>query len=72
MSISVKELAVEAGTDPRTMRKFLRSEASGIEPVGKGSRYSFEKRQIAGLKKKFSKWDEDRKPAEEAETPDEG
>lgn len=53
-------LATELGTDPRTARKFFRSAESGIEPVGKGARYSLEftATQLNGLKKKFTAWTE--------------
>lgn len=59
--ITTAELAAEIGTTPREVRKFLRSDESPIEPVGKGSRYSIEKRQVAQLRKKYAKWDEARK-----------
>lgn len=53
-------LATELGTDPRTARKFFRSPESGIEPVGKGARYSLEftATQVNTLKKKFNAWTE--------------
>ena len=51
-------LAAEFDTTPRTLRKFLRSNESGIESVGKGSRYSLPtaKREVNSLKKKFDAW----------------
>ena len=51
-------LAAEFNTTPRTLRKFLRSNESGIESVGKGSRYSLptSKREVNALKKRFDKW----------------
>ena len=51
-------LATEFDTTPRTLRKFLRSNESGIESVGKGSRYSLptSKREVNALKKKFDNW----------------
>ena len=59
-TITTTALAEEIGTDPRTLRKFLRSEDRG---VGKGSRYDLpgDKRSIAALAKRFAKWDEARK-----------
>lgn len=71
-TITTTALAEEIGTDPRTLRKFLRSEDRG---VGKGSRYELpaDKRSIAALAKRFSKWDEARKADKEdtpAETPE--
>lgn len=51
-------LATEFGTNPKELRKFLRSDESGIESVGKGARYSFEftPTQVGALKKKFNAW----------------
>lgn len=68
--ITAKELAVACDTDPRTVRKFLRSHLP--ETPGKGARYAIEKRQVASLRKAFKAWDESRKPATEDEvtTPD--
>lgn len=63
-TITPKEFAQKLGSDPRTVRKFLRSEAGMNSRVGKGSRWSLETKQIAGLTKKFRKWDEARKAPE--------
>lgn len=65
-TITTAELAAELNTTPRELRKFLRSDASGVESVGKGSRYSLPSnaRSIAALAKKFSKWDEAQKATE--------
>lgn len=51
-------LAAEFETTPRTLRKFLRSPESGIESVGKGSRYALPtaKREVASLRKRFDAW----------------
>lgn len=51
-------LAAEFGTNPKELRKFLRSPESGIESVGKGARYSFEytPTQLAALLKKYTAW----------------
>lgn len=58
--MTTTELATEFSTTPRTLRKFLRSDASGIESVGKGSRYSLPsgKREINSLKKRFTAWND--------------
>lgn len=56
-AITTGELAIELNTTPRNLRKFLRSEESGIASVGKGSRYSIEKRNIRSLKTRFEKWE---------------
>ena len=57
-TITTTELATELDTTPRTLRKFLRSDESGIEGVGKGARYSIERKQIRTLKSRFAKWSE--------------
>lgn len=65
------ELATALETTPRTLRKFLRSQDSGIESVGKGSRYALptSKREVNALAKRFNAWDEARKATTEpAET----
>lgn len=51
-------LAAELDTTPRTLRKFLRSSDSGIESVGKGSRYALpaSKREVDALRKRFADW----------------
>lgn len=67
--MTTAQVADEFGTDPRTLRKFLRSEAMG---VGKGSRYALpeSKREINSLRKRFAKWDEARKAPVSDETPE--
>lgn len=62
-------LAEALNTNPRTLRKFLRSDASGIAPVGKGSRYALPtaKREVNALAKKFNAWTEAQAPKVEAE-----
>lgn len=57
------DIATAIGTDPRTLRKFLRATTDKTDQPGKGSRYTLpaDKRSIAALAKKFSKWDEARK-----------
>jgi hypothetical protein len=56
--MTTTELAADFDTTPRELRKFLRSDASGIESVGKGSRYSLPstKREVASLRKRFDAW----------------
>jgi ribosome recycling factor len=51
-------LAAEFGTNPKELRKFLRTPESGIEPVGKGARYNIELTPPATtkLRKKFQDW----------------
>lgn len=58
LMMTTTELATDFNTTPRTLRKFLRSDASGVEGVGKGSRYALpsSKREVASLRKKFDAW----------------
>jgi len=54
------EVAEKFGTTPRTLRKFLRSDArangQGDTLPGKGSRYAIEGKALAPLKKRFGAW----------------
>lgn len=54
------EVAEKFETTPRTLRKFLRADArandKGDTLPGKGSRYSIEGKELAGLKKRFAAW----------------
>lgn len=60
MTNTTADIAAALDTTPRTLRKFLRSDASGIAPVGKGARYALPstKRDIAKLTKNFNAWAE--------------
>lgn len=68
-TLTAKELATELNTDPRTVRKFLRSLSKENETAtpGKGSRWAIEKKEVRSLRTKFNKWDADRTPAPEVE-----
>lgn len=67
--ITTNELATALDTTPRTARKFLRSPDSGVEGVGKGSRYLIEKRDLRSLRTRFAKWDEARNAKVEDNAP---
>lgn len=58
--MTTTELATELDTTPRELRKFLRSNDSGIESVGKGARYALpsSKREVNALAKRFAAWTE--------------
>lgn len=62
-------LATALDTDPRTLRKFLRSADRG---VGKGSRYSLDlnARSIAAMRKEFDAWGAARAAKVIADAPD--
>lgn len=57
-TLTPKEIALQWGTTPRTLRKFLRTnaKAKGLETPGKGSRWAIEARKVASLKKGFDAW----------------
>jgi predicted transcriptional regulator len=63
-TLTTKEIAEKIGTEPRTLRKFLRSEAVesggkvGEDTPGKGGRYSIEAKEFRGLQKRFEAWSE--------------
>ena len=65
------QVAEKFDTTPRTLRKFLRSDAkaqgNADDLPGKGSRYAIEGKDLAGLKKRFTAWVEAQAPAVEAE-----
>lgn len=52
-TLTTKAIAEKIGTDPKTLRVFLRATSEG---VGSGSRYAFTSKDIAPLKAKFTKW----------------
>lgn len=69
MSNTTSTLATEFETTPRELRKFLRSPESGVEAVGKGSRYALpsSKREVAAMRKRFDAWVEAKAPAPEGD-----
>lgn len=54
--LTSREVAELVGTDPKTLRRFLRDPKSTFVAAGQGGRYSFVKKDIAGLKKRFTAW----------------
>lgn len=67
-----KEVAQALDTDPKTLRKFLRSRSSGIaaDAPGKGGRWAIEAKKVRSLRTKFAKWDLARRDAEGKVTTD--
>lgn len=57
-TMTTADLAEALDTDPRTLRKFLRSSASPVESVGKGKRYSLPatKAALTDFGKRFNAW----------------
>jgi hypothetical protein len=58
-ALTTREVADKIGTDPKTLRSFLRA-SSDYEAVGSGSRYGFTAKDVPALKTKFTKWTKDR------------
>lgn len=54
--MDTKEIATLLGTEPKILRRFLRSPACPFQSVGSGARYSFTKAQIDELKAGFVIW----------------
>lgn len=54
------EVAEELGIDAKTLRKFLRSDESPVEPVGQGNRYAIPKQKVRTLAKAYTAWAEAR------------
>jgi len=61
-TLTVKDVAEELEVEPKTLRKFLRSEVVqnggtvGVDTPGKGKRYSFEADEVEDLKARFEAW----------------
>lgn len=53
---TAKQVATRCGTDAKTMRKFFRSKASTVEPVGQGGRYEFDAGDMPKIKREFDAW----------------
>lgn len=53
---TAKQIAARCGTDPKTMRKFFRSNNSTVEPVGQGGRYEFDAKDFPKIKREFDAW----------------
>lgn len=63
VSYTTATLAPEVGApNTKELRKFLRSDLSGVESVGKGGRYTLEftATQLNSLRKKYTKWNEEK------------
>lgn len=59
-TLTTTELAEVIGTSPKTLRKFLRSDArdagQGDSLPGKGARYAIPASKVKGLKSRYAKW----------------
>lgn len=54
--MNTRTVAGMIGTEPATLRKFLRDPSSTFRAVGSGARYEFEESDIPTLKRKFNEW----------------
>jgi len=62
-TFSTREVADKLGTDPHTLRRYLRAKSLG---VGAGNRYTLAPAQVPALQKSFNAWkkaDEESKSA---------
>lgn len=56
-TMTTTEVAADFDTTPRNLRKFLRSPEGTDSKVGKGARWTIEKRDLRSLRTRFAKWD---------------
>jgi hypothetical protein len=61
-TLSTKDVAERVGTDPKTLRVFLRA-SSDYEAPGSGARYSFTAKDVPTMKTRFAKWQAEREAA---------
>jgi hypothetical protein len=54
-TLSTKTVAETIGTEPRTLRRFLRDDPT-YRNAGSGGRYVFTERDMPTLRKRFDKW----------------
>lgn len=59
---TAKQVATRIGTDAKTLRKFFRSSASTVEPVGQGGRYEFAAEDMKKIRDEFTKWNNNKTP----------
>lgn len=59
--LTAPQLAQQIGTDPKTLRRFLRENDSYRNP-GSGKRYSFTKSEAASVERAFKNWISSRRP----------
>lgn len=59
---SAKQIATRINVDAKVLRKFFRSEASTVEPVGQGGRYIFDAADLPKIREEFENWNSNKKP----------
>ena len=58
-TLTTRQVAEALGTDPKTLRVFLRA-SDDYQAVGAGSRYAFTTKDVGPMKTRFAKWLRDR------------
>lgn len=66
--LTTKQVAEALGTDPKTLRVFLRASAD-YTAVGSGKRYAFTAKDVGPMKTRFTKWTKERAAAKAPATP---
>lgn len=51
-----RAVASALDTDPKTLRRFLRSDTSSVTPVGSGGRYVFDEADLPTMRTEFGVW----------------
>lgn len=64
-TLTTRQVAEALGTDPKTLRVFLRA-SDDYQAVGAGSRYSFTPKDVGPMKTRFAKWTKEREAAKAA------
>ena len=54
--LTTNEVATQLGTDPKTLRKFFRSDKCDVVPVGQGKRYALTARDVKKLAPALEAW----------------
>lgn len=55
-TLTTNEVADLLETDPKTLRKFFRSDSCDIEPVGQGKRYTLDEGDVDNIRPAFQAW----------------
>lgn len=58
--VDTAEVANQLGTDTKMLRRFLRSKASPVKPVGSGARYRITRDDMPAIEESFKAWAKNR------------
>jgi hypothetical protein len=67
--MDTRAIADNLGTDPKTLRRFLRDPGTSFTPVGSGGRYSFTQADLAEIRREFEPWQRRQAAKAHAKTP---